>query len=277
MGIVFLEQKLVGQKVRSGGLYRLLQCASKGDKAGVIQELDKGVEPNRADYDRRIALHLAACEGWIEVVDLLLEKGAVVGMDSQAPCFEIDHNKVNMEEATRIGEVSSSVFNLPFFSFHFSYILLILASTNLFTAIIVAGCFLLALDVVLFYAKNWTLRGLSIGFIIFLALIWFLQERTTALLSYFLYRSQRTISFYHLFREKKCCLFLILEITGVMNSLFSAYVMPRSLQKFVIASAMKLDRGLYGEKLTLEALAFLAMISFIFLGASVYLGLLILA
>ncbi|MFQ6661475.1 hypothetical protein Gotur_029625 [Gossypium turneri] len=53
MGIVFLEQKLVGQKVNSGGLYRLLQCASKGDKAGIIQELDKGVEPNRADYDTR--------------------------------------------------------------------------------------------------------------------------------------------------------------------------------------------------------------------------------
>ncbi|PPD79043.1 hypothetical protein GOBAR_DD24029 [Gossypium barbadense] len=78
MGIVFLEQKLVGQKVDSGGLYRLLQCASKGDKASVIQELDKGVEPNGADYDRRTALHLAACEGWIEVVDLLLEKGADV-------------------------------------------------------------------------------------------------------------------------------------------------------------------------------------------------------
>ncbi|TYI22516.1 hypothetical protein ES332_A06G109400v1 [Gossypium tomentosum] len=70
--------KLVGQKVDSGGLYRLLQCTSKGDKAGVIQELDKGVEPNGADYDRRPALHLAACEGWIEVVDLLLEKGADV-------------------------------------------------------------------------------------------------------------------------------------------------------------------------------------------------------
>ncbi|XP_040962634.1 integrin-linked protein kinase 1 isoform X2 [Gossypium hirsutum] len=130
---------LVGQKVDSGGLYRLLQCASKGDKAGVIQELDKGVEPNGADYDRRTALHLAACEGWIEVVDLLLEKGAdvnsldrwgrtplsdahsfrhhevckilearggidPVGMDSQAPCFEIDHSEVDMEEATRIGE-----------------------------------------------------------------------------------------------------------------------------------------------------------------------------
>ncbi|PPS11094.1 hypothetical protein GOBAR_AA09543 [Gossypium barbadense] len=40
---------------------------------------------------------------------------------------------------------------------------LILASTNLLTARIAAGCFLLALVVVLFYAKNWTLRGLSIG------------------------------------------------------------------------------------------------------------------
>ncbi|XP_052478767.1 integrin-linked protein kinase 1 isoform X5 [Gossypium raimondii] len=109
------SMKLVGQKVDSGGLYRLLQCASKGDKAGVIQELDKGVEPNGADYDRRTAFHLAACEGWIEVVDLLLEKGAdvnsldhwgrTVGMDSQAPCFEIDHSEVDMEEATRIGEI----------------------------------------------------------------------------------------------------------------------------------------------------------------------------
>ncbi|KAG4169865.1 hypothetical protein ERO13_A12G109400v2 [Gossypium hirsutum] len=131
--------KLVGQKVDSGGLYRLLQCASKGDTTGVIQELDKGVEPNGADYDRRTALHLASCEGWIEVVDLLLEKGAdvnsldrwgrtplsdahsfrhhevckilearggidPVGMDSQVPCFEIDHSEVDMDEATRIGE-----------------------------------------------------------------------------------------------------------------------------------------------------------------------------
>ncbi|XP_012457686.1 integrin-linked protein kinase 1 [Gossypium raimondii] len=109
------SMKLVGQKVDSGGLYRLLQCASKGDKAGVIQELDKGVEPNGADYDRRTAFHLAACECWIEVIDLLLEKGAdvnsldhwgrTVGMDSQAPCFEIDHSEVDMEEATRIGEI----------------------------------------------------------------------------------------------------------------------------------------------------------------------------
>ncbi|KAJ4961733.1 hypothetical protein NE237_021643 [Protea cynaroides] len=45
----------------------------------------------------------------------------------------------------------------------------ILASTNLLTARIAAGCFAVALLIVLFVAKNWTLRGLCIGFIIFLA------------------------------------------------------------------------------------------------------------
>ncbi|XP_021643923.1 uncharacterized protein LOC110637868 isoform X2 [Hevea brasiliensis] len=40
---------------------------------------------------------------------------------------------------------------------------LILASTNLTTARIAAGCFAVALLVVLFIAKNWTLRGLCIG------------------------------------------------------------------------------------------------------------------
>ncbi|OAY81677.1 hypothetical protein ACMD2_15197 [Ananas comosus] len=38
----------------------------------------------------------------------------------------------------------------------------ILASTNLLTTRIAAGCFILALFVVLFVAKNWTLRGLCI-------------------------------------------------------------------------------------------------------------------
>nr|KJB71140.1 hypothetical protein B456_011G107700 [Gossypium raimondii] len=223
MGIVFLEQKLVGQKVDSGGLYRLLQCASKGDKAGVIQELDKGVEPNGADYDRRTAFHLAACEGWIEVVDLLLEK-----------------------------DLGSSFWGMA----------LILASTNLLTARIAAGCFLLALVVVLFYAKNWTLRGLSIGFIIFLALIWFL-----------------TISSYHLFREKKCCLFLILEIAGVMNSLFSVYDIYDDLISRGVNSS---DAEKFAEICPCPCngvgWGFIwGMISFIFLGASVYLGLLILA
>lgn len=54
----------------------------------------------------------------------------------------------------------------------------ILASTNLLTSRIAAGCFIAALFIVLFVAKNWTLRGLCIGFIIFLAVVWVLQEFT---------------------------------------------------------------------------------------------------
>ncbi|XVF73199.1 hypothetical protein PTKIN_Ptkin12aG0182100 [Pterospermum kingtungense] len=145
----FAITRMVHQKVDSGGPYRLLQCASKGDKAGVMQELEKGVEPNLADYDRRTALHLAACEGWTEVVALLLEKGAdvdavdrwgrtplsharsfhhdeickifearggidPVGVDSQAPCFQIDCFEVNMNVATFIGErIHSSIASNP--------------------------------------------------------------------------------------------------------------------------------------------------------------------
>lgn len=58
--------------------YWLLYCSSKGDKDGVLQELEKGVELNLADYDKRTALHLASSEGRSEIVVLLLERGADV-------------------------------------------------------------------------------------------------------------------------------------------------------------------------------------------------------
>ncbi|TQD83014.1 hypothetical protein C1H46_031447 [Malus baccata] len=101
--------------------------------------------------------------------------------------------------------------------------LLILASTNLLTARIAAGCFIAALLIVLCIAKNttcmpnigfhlypvvfvllddvqWMLRGLCIGFIVFLGIIWVLQETTTV----------------------RVLRYIILFI-GVMNSLFSVY------------------------------------------------------
>lgn len=131
--------KRMQPNIDSEGPYQLLYYSSKGDKAGVIQELEKGVEPNLADYDKRTALHLASCEGCTEIVILLLEKGAdinsidrwgrtplsdarsfaqeeickileaqggtdPVGLDSQTPCYSIDHTEVNMDEATLIGE-----------------------------------------------------------------------------------------------------------------------------------------------------------------------------
>lgn len=58
--------------------YRLLYCSSKGDKAGVLEELENGVTTNLADYDKRTALHLASCEGCTEIVVMLLERGADV-------------------------------------------------------------------------------------------------------------------------------------------------------------------------------------------------------
>ncbi|XP_057480442.1 uncharacterized protein LOC130767566 [Actinidia eriantha] len=77
---------------------------------------------------------------------------------------------------------------------------LILASTNLLTDRIAAGCFAFALVVMIFIAKNWTLRWLGIGFIIFLAVIWVMQETT-----------------------KIRILRYIILFAGVMNSLFSVY------------------------------------------------------
>ncbi|KAL8114190.1 hypothetical protein AgCh_021157 [Apium graveolens] len=133
------SQQIALQRVDSERPYRLLYCSGKGDKAGVIQELDNGVEANLADYDKRTALHLAACEGCTEIVVLLLQKGAdvnstdrwgrtplsdarsvnhvdickileehggidPVGLDSTNPCYEIDNSEVDMNEAVLIGE-----------------------------------------------------------------------------------------------------------------------------------------------------------------------------
>ncbi|KAI7725191.1 hypothetical protein M8C21_025416 [Ambrosia artemisiifolia] len=108
---------------------------------------------------------------------------------------------------------------------------LILASTNLIAARIAAGCLAAALIIVLFVAKNilykilddltnsilyksvsspliftlvscsqWTLRGLCIGFIVVLAVVWVLQETT-----------------------KVRILRYIIMFIGVMNSVFSIY------------------------------------------------------
>ncbi|KAJ8642889.1 hypothetical protein MRB53_004637 [Persea americana] len=133
------SKKIRPQMIDLEGPYRLLYCSSKGDKEGVTQEIEKGVSPNLADYDKRTALHLASCEGCTEIVDLLLQKGAdvnsidrwgrtplsdarsfgheeickvleehggtdPVGLDSQNPCYEIDHSEVGMDDKTLIGE-----------------------------------------------------------------------------------------------------------------------------------------------------------------------------
>ncbi|XP_030461185.1 uncharacterized protein LOC115681392 isoform X1 [Syzygium oleosum] len=133
---------------------------------------------------------------------------------------------------------------------------LIVASTNIVTARIAAGCFALALFVVLFVAKNWTLRGLCIGFIIFLGIIWLLQETTKV-------RGLR---------------YVILFI-GVMNSLFSVYDIYDDLISRRINSS---DAEKFAEVCPCPcngvAWGFIwGMISFIFLCGAVYLGLVVLS
>uniref|UniRef100_A0A5B6ZW22 Peptidase M50B-like protein n=1 Tax=Davidia involucrata TaxID=16924 RepID=A0A5B6ZW22_DAVIN len=132
----------------------------------------------------------------------------------------------------------------------------ILASTNLLTTRIAAGCFVAALLVVLFVAKNWTLRGLCIGFIIFIAVIWLLQELTTV----------------------RILRYIILFI-GVMNSLFSVYdiyddlisrrVNSSDAEKFAEICPCPCNGAAWG--------VIWGMISFIFLCGAVYIGLVILS
>ncbi|KAL7090303.1 hypothetical protein ACP275_12G032400 [Erythranthe tilingii] len=133
---------------------------------------------------------------------------------------------------------------------------LILASTNLLAAKIASGCLILSLLIVLFIAKNWTLRGLCIGFIVFIALVWVLQEMT----------------------KVRILRYIILFI-GVMNSLFSVYDIYDDLISRRVNSS---DAEKFAElcPCPCNGLAWgviWGMISFVFLCGSIYLGLVILS
>lgn len=57
---------------------RLMYMANEGDLGGIEELLDSGVDVNFRDIDGRTALHVAACQGFADVVRLLLDKGAQV-------------------------------------------------------------------------------------------------------------------------------------------------------------------------------------------------------
>ncbi|KAF9667592.1 hypothetical protein SADUNF_Sadunf15G0039600 [Salix dunnii] len=133
---------------------------------------------------------------------------------------------------------------------------LILASTNLLTARIAAGCFIAALLVMLLVAENWTLRGLCIGFVLFLGVVWVLQETTKL----------------HILR------YIILFI-GVMNSLFSVYDIYDDLISRRVHSS---DAEKFAETCPCPCngagWGFIwGVISFLFLCGAMYLGLVILS
>lgn len=57
---------------------RLMYMANEGDLEGIKEELDSGTSVNFRDIDGRTALHVAACQGHNDVVELLLRSGAQV-------------------------------------------------------------------------------------------------------------------------------------------------------------------------------------------------------
>ena len=54
----------------------LLSAASRGNVDRVLSLLHGGMSPSACDYDRRTALHVAASDGALEVVKVLIEEGA---------------------------------------------------------------------------------------------------------------------------------------------------------------------------------------------------------
>ncbi|KAL3844884.1 hypothetical protein ACJIZ3_002287 [Penstemon smallii] len=137
---------------------------------------------------------------------------------------------------------------------------LILASTNLLTARIAAGGLILSLFISLTYffinVKQWTLRGLCIGFIVFIGVVWILQEMTTV----------------------RILRYIILFI-GVMNSLFSVYDIYDDLISRRVHTS---DAEKFAELCPCPCTGFgwgviWGMISFTFLCGAIYLGLVILS
>ncbi|XP_015083080.1 integrin-linked protein kinase 1 isoform X2 [Solanum pennellii] len=57
---------------------RLMYMTNDGDLEGMEELLDSGTSVNYRDIDGRTALHIAACQGYADVVDFLLKNGAQV-------------------------------------------------------------------------------------------------------------------------------------------------------------------------------------------------------
>lgn len=76
------QKKKLDAKVFAMGM-ELIEHASKGRLELAEEKIKQGVSPNYADYDKRTPLHLAAAEGHLEVVKMLLRNEASVNVEDR--------------------------------------------------------------------------------------------------------------------------------------------------------------------------------------------------
>lgn len=69
------DQEDTLNKEQHDGL-ELMEYASRGLETHVREKIAEGTNAGFADYDKRTALHLASCEGYWKIVELLLRNGA---------------------------------------------------------------------------------------------------------------------------------------------------------------------------------------------------------
>lgn len=60
------------------GRVRLMYLANEGDLEGIKELLESGTDVNFRDIDDRTALHVAACQGYSDVVDFFIKNGAEI-------------------------------------------------------------------------------------------------------------------------------------------------------------------------------------------------------
>lgn len=71
---VIVDELTVPENLNS--MIKLLFLACQGDVKGVEELLKEGTDVNSIDLDGRTALHIAACDGHVDVVKMLLSRKA---------------------------------------------------------------------------------------------------------------------------------------------------------------------------------------------------------
>ena len=98
----FKGKMLSGNTSEKSQVTNFITAASEGDREEVQAFLEFGsVDMNQGDYDRRTALHLAAGEGRLEIIELLCAAGADVNVTDRwghRPLDDARDAKMNSKE-----------------------------------------------------------------------------------------------------------------------------------------------------------------------------------